>query len=112
RVGHMIEDVRIACGGVAATVIRLPRTEAFLRGAVASLERFEAAELIARDEVAPISDVRGSEQYRRTLAGNILVKFWHDLGDVGGSNGEATEAAPPTRGIREPALARSPEGAQ
>jgi len=34
---------------------------------------------IAGKEVTPISDVRGSEGYRRTLAKNIMVKFWQDI---------------------------------
>ena len=72
--GH-IADAKIAYGGVAPVVMRLPKTEEHLRGKRASFEVFEAAGRIARSEVAPISDVRGSKEYRLQLAENIMLKF-------------------------------------
>jgi xanthine dehydrogenase small subunit len=75
--GH-IDTAAIAYGGVAPTVVRLPRTEAFLAGKPVALDTFEEAGRIARGEVAPISDVRGSAEYRAQLAENILPKFWYE----------------------------------
>jgi xanthine dehydrogenase small subunit len=75
--GH-INTATIAYGGVAPTVVRLPRTEAYLAGKPLSLDTFEEAGRIARGEVAPISDVRGSAGYRAQLAENIMAKFWWD----------------------------------
>jgi xanthine dehydrogenase small subunit len=75
--GH-INAATIAYGGVAPTVIRLPRTESFLAGKPIALDTFEEAGRIARSEVKPISDVRGSADYRAQLAENILPKFWYD----------------------------------
>jgi hypothetical protein len=42
--------------------------------------------------VTPISDVRGSADYRRALARNILVKFWHEAigGGPSGGAGQGT----------------------
>jgi xanthine dehydrogenase small subunit len=74
--GDRIDRAAIAYGGVAPTVIRLPRTEAFLAGKSATLDTFEHAGRIARDEIKPISDVRGSADYRLQLAENIMSKFW------------------------------------
>ena len=74
-----VDDIRLAFGGVGPTVLRLSKTEAVLRGYAPTLQRFEQAGEIAREEVTPISDVRGSAEYRRTLAGNILSKFWHEV---------------------------------
>jgi xanthine dehydrogenase small subunit len=68
----------IAYGGVAPTVVRLPQTEAFLAGKPLALETFREAGRIARGEVKPISDVRGSADYRTQLAENILCKFWYE----------------------------------
>jgi xanthine dehydrogenase small subunit len=78
RVNGRIEEARVAYGGVAPTVIRLPKTEAFLTGQQPALEVFERAGAIARDEIKPISDVRGSADYRLQLAENIMCKFWWD----------------------------------
>ena len=74
-----IDRATIAYGGVAPTVIRLPRTEAFLTGKSATLDTFEHAGRIARDEIKPISDVRGSADYRLQLAENIMAKFWYEV---------------------------------
>jgi len=76
--GDRIDRAAIAYGGVAPTVIRLPRTEAFLAGKSATLDTFERAGRIARDEIKPISDVRGSADYRLQLAENIMAKFWYE----------------------------------
>ncbi len=73
-----IADVRIAYGGVAATVVRLPKTEAALLGKSPTEATFDAAADVAAAEVKPISDVRGSADYRRRLAGNILRRFYHE----------------------------------
>jgi xanthine dehydrogenase small subunit len=93
RAGDTIAEVRIAFGGVAATIVRLPRTEAFLRGRTLGAELFRAAGAVARSEIKPISDVRGSADFRLTLAGNILSKFWYD-----------------TFASEQPALAGAPDG--
>ncbi|HEX9458529.1 MAG TPA: FAD binding domain-containing protein [Thermoanaerobaculia bacterium] len=77
--GDRIDRAAIAYGGVAPTVIRLPRTEAFLAGKSATLDTFEHAGRIARDEIKPISDVRGSADYRLQLAENIMAKFWYGM---------------------------------
>ncbi len=77
--GPMIEEIRIAYGGVGPTVVRLPQTEAFLSGKPASRQLFEQAGDVARGEISPISDVRGAEDYRRILGKNILIKFWQEF---------------------------------
>ena len=74
----LLEDVRLAFGGVGQMVMRLPETEAILRGNKPTLGLFEKAGEVARQEVKPISDVRGSAEFRRTLAASILLKFWHE----------------------------------
>jgi xanthine dehydrogenase small subunit len=71
-----IADIRIAFGGVGPTVARLPRAESSLRGkSIADTAAFAHAARLAREEISPISDVRGSLEYRRQLAENILLKF-------------------------------------
>ncbi len=75
---HEIEQARIAMGGVGPTVLRMPATEAFLVGKTLSEATVRAAGQIAGQEIQPISDVRGSAEYRRQLAENILVKFFQE----------------------------------
>jgi xanthine dehydrogenase small subunit len=87
----MVEDLRIVYGGVGPMVMRMTNAEDAIRGHPPTLERFERAAGLARDQVTPITDVRGSEQYRRTLAHNILLKFWHETfagADGAGRNGD------------------------
>ena len=73
-----IRSVRIAYGGVGPVVLRLRKTEEFLTNSRVQAETFEAAGEIARREISPISDVRGTEDFRRQLAANILRKFYYD----------------------------------
>ncbi|HUP63429.1 MAG TPA: FAD binding domain-containing protein [Thermoanaerobaculia bacterium] len=78
RTDGRVDSIRIAYGGVAPVVLRLPKTEEFLAGKSISRETFAAAGEIARGEVAPISDVRGSKEFRLQLAENVLQRFYYD----------------------------------
>ena len=96
RQAGRVAEVRLAFGGVGPMVLRMTKTEAALAGQPATLEQFERAAEIAREEVTPITDVRGSNAYRRTLAGNILLKFWHEvISESGGHHGNAQMPPPP-----------------
>jgi len=65
---------RIALGSVAATTVRVPKTEAALaRGA-----SMEAAARVLESEITPIDDVRSTADYRRTVSANLLRRFWAD----------------------------------
>ncbi|HWA99229.1 MAG TPA: xanthine dehydrogenase small subunit [Pirellulales bacterium] len=75
----VIREARIAYGGVAATIVRLRATEAWLCERNFSEPTLREAGRRARKEIKPISDVRGSAAYRLLLAENILVKFFHDV---------------------------------
>ncbi len=80
--GEIIEDVRVAFGGVAATIVRITRVEEHLRGQTMSESLFAHAAAIAWRDIKPLSDVRGSTQYRCTLAANLIRKMYLDLTDV------------------------------
>jgi xanthine dehydrogenase small subunit len=76
--GGRMKDVKVAFGGVAPTVIRMPKVEAILEGSSPDEETFlRAAE--AAKEIAPITDVRGSAGYRLLLAENIVKKLYLEL---------------------------------
>lgn len=82
-----ITDARIAFGGVAATIVRMPLTEMALTGQLISEQLFDDAATVAISEIKPISDVRGSADYRSRLAGNILRKFFAETFDDQNGNG-------------------------
>jgi len=67
-------EPRFALGSVAPTVVRARETERALASG-ASVD--EAAETLGR-EIAPIDDVRSTEAYRRTVAMNLLRRFWSE----------------------------------
>jgi len=72
----VVRDVRLAFGGLAATVKRAAQAEAALRGQPwtdASLQTALAA--LARD-FTPIDDLRASASYRTRTAANLLRRFW------------------------------------
>lgn len=77
--GSTIEAVRLAYGGVGPNILRLAKTEAFLAGREFREDTFRDAGAIARDEISPISDVRGTADYRRLLAENVLLKFHAEM---------------------------------
>lgn len=74
-----IADIKIALGGVAATVVRAIEAENHLIGHEPTLERFEQAGKLASDQLKPLTDVRGSARYRSLLIKNIFTKFWHEV---------------------------------
>lgn len=78
RQGETITSASVAFSGVAPMVVRLPRTEAFLAGKRIEEETFREAGRIAGREIQPISDVRGSRDYRLLLGEKIMLKFYRD----------------------------------
>jgi xanthine dehydrogenase small subunit len=76
--GDVIAAASIALGAVGPIVIRARKTEAFLRGRPFDEETMRLAGEVAVGEITPISDVRGSADYRYQLTRNILLKFFHE----------------------------------
>jgi xanthine dehydrogenase small subunit len=70
-----IEAISIAVGSVAPTVIRATQTERILAGSTLTPALVEQARQTIAQEISPISDLRSTEHYRRTVTGNVLVKF-------------------------------------
>ena len=73
--GDRLTAVRVAFGSSAPTPLRGRKTEAVLEGQHPTFEVIENAVRAAEEEVSPISDVRGSECYRRALAGVFLRRL-------------------------------------
>ena len=77
--GRTIESIAIGVGSVAPTVIRARQTEKLLEGAPLTPEIIEQAKQMIAREIAPITDLRSNEHYRRTVTGNVLRKFLRQL---------------------------------
>lgn len=73
-----ITSASIAYGAVGPTIIRLRATEQFLVGKPFTEDTMLQAGELAVGEITPISDVRGSADYRYQLARNVLLKFYHE----------------------------------
>ena len=74
-----IESIRIGVGSVAPTVIRVSKTEHLLSGAKLTNDLIDQARRTISEEIAPITDLRSTEHYRRTVTGNVLAKFLRRL---------------------------------
>ncbi len=69
--GH-IAKARIAFGSVAPQPIRAYALEALLEGNVINDAVLAECDVLLKREIAPISDIRGTETYRQAAAGAIL----------------------------------------
>lgn len=79
RDGDRIVHSRIAMGGVGPVVIRCRSAEEFLRDQPFNLQTITAAGDYVRRDISAITDVRGTKAFRDVLAGNVLIKCFHDL---------------------------------
>jgi xanthine dehydrogenase small subunit len=68
---------RIAFGGMAATPRRAPACEAALVGQPFTLATIEQAAQALRTDYRPLTDVRGTADYRLDSAANLLLRLWY-----------------------------------
>jgi carbon-monoxide dehydrogenase medium subunit len=69
-----VEDIRIALGGVAPIPIRARKTEAAFKAQSLDWDRISNLAETVAEEISPISDVRGSAEYRRQVSVSLLAK--------------------------------------
>ena len=74
---NRVTEVRIAYGGVAATPVRALKTEAALRGLPWTAETIAKVKPVLATEFTPISDFRGTKEYRAQIITNLLEKFFN-----------------------------------
>ena len=77
--GHTISQVFISAGGVAPVPKFLANTSAFLMGKEATPETVRNAVAVMNDEIAPISDARGTSDYKRLLLRQLLFAHFMEL---------------------------------
>ncbi|HEX3139118.1 MAG TPA: xanthine dehydrogenase small subunit, partial [Rhizobacter sp.] len=74
--GDTVKQVRLAFGGMAATVKRATKAEAALAGQPWSQDNVKRAQAALVHDFKPLSDMRASAAYRLQVAQNLLQRFW------------------------------------
>jgi xanthine dehydrogenase small subunit len=72
----VVASVRLAYGGMAATVRRAAQAEAALLGQPWTQASVRAAQAALAQDFTPLSDMRASAAYRLQVAQNLLQRFW------------------------------------
>lgn len=75
EVEGQIEDIRLAYGAVAPTVVRPSSVERYLTGKSPSGEAIQEAKELLEEEISPISDIRGSAEYRKQVTLRTLEQI-------------------------------------
>lgn len=78
-VDYKIISAHVSAGGVAPIPLYLKETSEFLRGQPVNAQTIEDANTIMQAEISPISDVRGSEAYKRLLLRQLFRAHFYEL---------------------------------
>ena len=70
--GGKVKTARLAFGSVAETPIRTPEAEEMLRGKALTAKLLDRAAESVKAAVAPITDIRGTAEYRRDMCGVLM----------------------------------------
>jgi len=74
-----IVDAHVSAGGVGPIPLYLKETSAFLSDKAVSAETITTANEIMQSEISPISDVRGTEQYKRLLLRQLFTAHFYEF---------------------------------
>ncbi len=77
--GDEIVKARVAFGGMSATPARAPKCELALLGQPWTMDTVRKAADALEQDFTPISDMRGSAEYRRLVARNLVEKFYREI---------------------------------
>ena len=77
--GGLILDAHVSAGGVAPIPLYLKETSALLRGKKVNAGTIGQANEIMQSEISPISDVRGTESYKRLLLRQLFTAHFVEL---------------------------------
>ena len=76
---NTISAAYFSLGGVAAIPKFLVKTNDFLKGKTIDTKTIKQAEIILQSEISPISDVRGTADYKRLLARQLFFAHFIEL---------------------------------
>ena len=74
----IIKDIKLFYGGMAAVTKRAEKTEKFLMGKKWERQIIEQAMPIVFEDFTPLSDARSSDDGRKLMARNLLLKFYSE----------------------------------
>jgi xanthine dehydrogenase small subunit len=78
-VEYQIVDAHVSAGGVSPIPLYLKETSEFLRAQPVTFAMLEDANEIMQAEISPISDVRGSADYKRLLLRQLFRAHFYEL---------------------------------
>ena len=76
---NIVTDIRLGFGGMAEIPKRATCVEKFLRKKSFTQANIVKASAKFLMDFSPISDLRGSKEYRETSAKNLLTKWWLEI---------------------------------
>jgi CO/xanthine dehydrogenase FAD-binding subunit len=90
--GDTVTGACITLGSVAPTIVRAENAERFLSGKVLTADVIEHAAELVPQTIVPISDVRGSAEYRSYMASALTRHALEELAD--GTEGDSLPPSP------------------
>jgi xanthine dehydrogenase small subunit len=79
---HTVVQARLGYGGVAATPIRAIAVEDWLTGKPWNMTTIQQVKPMLYQSFTPLSDLRGSADYRKKLIANLFEKFFVEMGGI------------------------------
>ena len=77
--GNKILQAAVSAGGVSPIPLYLKNTSGFLAGKIVSPELISETIALAQQEISPISDARGSSEYKRLLLSQLIKSHFLKL---------------------------------
>ena len=77
--GDIIERAGVAAGGVGPVPLFLKKTSVFLKGKKVAEALVQEAIEIMKTEISPISDARGTKEYKTLLLGQLIRAHFQEL---------------------------------
>lgn len=78
RHGASYDDVKVALGAVAPTIVRAHHCEQALVKKRLTKKVLQEAATLAAIDASPISDIRGSAEYRKTIVSSLVFEALHN----------------------------------
>ena len=75
----VIKDISFAYGGVGPVVLRLTSLELKAKGQKFEKNLFKELAEDVKNEITPMSDLRGTKEFRKIVSSNLMLKFFDEV---------------------------------